>query len=343
MSHDGAPLDPARGPILTDLTATTRAALPAVDAVLEAAKAAVASLVTDGDRVSARLVEAHQTAAHGLAWLATYAQALHRMQDWADQLTSAGTFGETEQLILQIAFGEYLAQIDGGIQMNQGEVVRLTDLGLTAPSRAAFAQTDAVQTLCAQGNTQAARTRLVALMQDQSADLTVGRSGLDEELEMVRDQFRRFSRERVEPYAHDWHLNDDLIPMEIIDEMAEMGVFGLTIPENLGGFGLSKSAMCVVSEELSRGYIGVGSLGTRSEIAAELILCGGTDDQKSHWLPRIATSASTCRSRSRAWTTSCWTRARPGPMVLPTTRRPKSWSPCSRTISRNMCPTSTTT
>jgi (2S)-methylsuccinyl-CoA dehydrogenase len=65
-------------------------------------------------------------------------------------------------------------------------------------------------------------------------------------------------------------------------------VFGLTIPENLGGLGLSKASMVVVSEELSRGYIGVGSLGTRSEIAAELILAGGTDDQKSHWLPKIA-------------------------------------------------------
>ncbi len=70
--------------------------------------------------------------------------------------------------------------------------------------------------------------------------------------------------------------------------MNELGVFGLTIPENYGGLGLGKEAMCVVSEELSRGYIGVGSLGTRSEIAAELILGGGTDAQKEHWLPKIA-------------------------------------------------------
>ncbi len=105
---------------------------------------------------------------------------------------------------------------------------------------------------------------------------------------MIRDQFRRFSDERVAPHAHEWHLKDELIPMEIIAEMAELGVFGLTIPEEHGGFGLPKTAMCVVSEELSRGYIGVGSLGTRSEIAAELILCGGTEAQKAQWLPRIA-------------------------------------------------------
>jgi len=127
-------------------------------------------------------------------------------------------------------------------------------------------------------------------MQERSAEIITGASGLDEELEMIREQFRRFSIEKVEPYAHDWHLKDELIPMEIIEEMAELGVFGLTIPEEYGGFGLSKASMCVVSEELSRGYIGVGSLGTRSEIAAELILCGGTEEQKQKWLPQLASA-----------------------------------------------------
>jgi (2S)-methylsuccinyl-CoA dehydrogenase len=108
---------------------------------------------------------------------------------------------------------------------------------------------------------------------------------------MIRDQFRRYADEKVIPRAHDWHLRDELIPMEVITELAEMGVFGLTIPESYGGFGLSKASMVVVSEELSRGYIGVGSLGTRSEIAAELILCGGTDAQKAKWLPGLASGA----------------------------------------------------
>ena len=117
---------------------------------------------------------------------------------------------------------------------------------------------------------------------------TFGATGLDDELEMIRDQFRRYADEKVMPFAHDWHLKDELIPMEVIEELAEMGVFGLTIPEEYGGFGLSKASMVVVSEELSRGYIGVGSLGTRSEIAAELILCGGTEAQKAEWLPKIA-------------------------------------------------------
>ncbi|EEB84841.1 isobutyryl-CoA dehydrogenase [Roseobacter sp. GAI101] len=275
--------------ILEDLLKLTAEALPPVDEILEQAKTSVRALVSVDGRVSNGLVEANQTAAHGLAWLATYAQALNQMQLWAEKLNADGVFGETEQLIHQIAFGEYLWQIYGGIQMNQGEILRLHDMGLGQDAQGGLT-TPAIQQLTQHGNTQAARTRLVELMQEQSANITVGRSGLDEELEMIREQFRRYAIDKVEPYAHEWHLKDELIPMEVINELAEMGVFGLTIPEEFGGFGLSKASMCVVSEELSRGYIGVGSLATRSEIAAELIIAGGTDEQKAKWLPRISSA-----------------------------------------------------
>ena len=290
MAHDGQDVTNMNQPaILPDLLTLTGAALPAVDLVFERARESVRAMVTRDGKVSGALVEANQTAAHGLSWLATYAQSLQQMQRWAQALQADGKFGEMEQLLLQIAFGEYLHQIAGGIPMNQGEVVRLQDLGLGWDALSGF-QCAEVQTLMAQANSQAARTRLVALMQDQSGATMFGASGLDEELEMIRDQFRRYAQEKVEPNAHDWHLKDELIPIEIIDELAEMGVFGLTIPEEFGGFGLSKASMCVVSEELSRGYIGVGSLGTRSEIAAELIIAGGTDEQKANWLPKLASA-----------------------------------------------------
>ncbi|WP_424177713.1 acyl-CoA dehydrogenase family protein [Yoonia sp. TsM2_T14_4] len=289
MPHDGQDLHLTSSPILADLLDLTGAALPAVDKVLALAKDIVRAKVSRDGRVCGALIDAHQTAAHGLAWLATYAQSLHQMQHWADRLHADGKFNEVEQLIHQIAFGEYLSQISGGIPMSQGEILRPQDIGLPQDAMRAML-IPAVTTLCEQGNTQAARMRLVALMQDQAANLTVGASGLDDELEMIREQFRRFSLEKVEPHAHDWHLKDELIPLSIIDEMAEMGVFGLTIPEEYGGFGLSKASMCVVSEELSRGYIGVGSLATRTEIAAELILCGGTEEQKQHWLPGLASA-----------------------------------------------------
>jgi (2S)-methylsuccinyl-CoA dehydrogenase len=275
--------------ILNNLLSLTLAALKPVHTIVKTATQQLRARVSVDGRVSARLVEEHQTATHGLAWFATYSQSLTQMQRWAEKLNQTNTFGETEQLILQITFGEYLCQIYGGIQMNQGEILRLQDLGLSQNEMQGLME-PAVQTLTQQGNTQNARVRLVELIQEQSANVTVGTTGLDDELEMIREQFRRYTIEKIEPFAHDWHLKDELIPMKIIDELAEMGVFGLTIPEQYGGFGLSKASMCVVSEELSRGYIGVGSLGTRSEIAAELIIAGGTDEQKQKWLPKLASA-----------------------------------------------------
>jgi len=280
MAHDGQTLPPS--PLLTGLLDLTAQALPEAEALFTHGRENLRALVTVGGKVSAPAMEAHQYAAHALSWLATYTEALRQMQAWALRLQADGKFGEMEGLILQIAYGEYLSQIQGGIPMSQGEIARLQDLDLTP------AWGPAAQRLMAQGNTAAARAALVALMRDGRANATFGATGLDDELEMIRDQFRRFAAEQVAPFAHEWHLKDELIPMSVIDQLAEMGVFGLTIPEEFGGFGLSKASMVVVSEELSRGYIGVGSLGTRSEIAAELILCGGTPAQKAQWLPKLA-------------------------------------------------------
>ncbi|MGC8203088.1 acyl-CoA dehydrogenase family protein [Aliiroseovarius sp. PTFE2010] len=283
------PRDAQSTPILDDLLGLTQAAITPLEQLAEAARNAVRETVVDGEKVSAAKLDEHQASVHGFAWLATYVEALRQMRAWAGRLAEAGTFGEMEQLILQIAFGEYLDQVRGGIPMNQTEVTRLHHLGCSREDHAAFL-TDAVRTLAHEGNTPAARKRLVELMRENSGHVTFGATGLGEELEMIREQFRRFADDKVAPYAHEWHLKDDYIPMEILEEMGELGVFGLTVPEEYGGFGLSKASMCVVSEELSRGYIGVGSLGTRSEIAAELILGGGTDAQKDHWLPLIASA-----------------------------------------------------
>ncbi len=273
----------------TALLTDTDAALDAARGLLAAGREALAARISADGRISNAALEADQNAAHGLAWLATYVESLAQLRGWAERLAADGRFGEAERLIVAIGFGEYLAQIAGGIPMSQTEIVRPADLGLDAGAVATF-RTDAVERLIETGNTDAARRRLAEIMAEQTGAATFGASGLDEEYEMIRDQFRRFAEDRVVPHAHEWHLKDALIPMEIIEEMGELGVFGLTIPEEHGGFGMSKTAMCVVSEELSRGYIGVGSLGTRSEIAAELILCGGTDEQKAEWLPKIASA-----------------------------------------------------
>ncbi len=273
--------------VLANLLKQTKAATDSVDALLARAIGRVRFLASENDEVSSALLDREQTATHGLAWFATCAQALRQVQGWAERLESKGRFGEVEQLTHQIAFGEYLSQIIGGIPMSQHEIVRPGDLGLSPEDLQDTLSPDTLA-LARNGNSQAARMRLVELIRTLAGDIVYGATGLDDELEMIREQFRRFARDRIEPFAHDWHLNDELIPMDVIEELAGMGVFGLTIPEEYGGVGLSRTAMVVVSEELSRGYIGTGSLGTRSEIAAELILTGGTEEQKARWLPGLA-------------------------------------------------------
>ena len=269
-----------------DLIASARDAVAAVEALLADATRAVGERVRKDGRISGDLLDREQRAAHGLSWFATYVEAIRQLAAYTARMSEAGRFGELEELLVRIGLGEFLAQMSGGIPMSQGEMVRPADLGLSL-AQVATRVTPAVEDLIASGNTAENRARLVTLMREHHG-ATVGDCGLDETLEAIRDEMRKFADSEVVPHAHDWHLTNSYIPLDIVAHMSELGVFGLTIPEEFGGMGLGKESMCVVSEELSRGYIGVGSLGTRSEIAAELILGGGTDEQKAKWLPKIA-------------------------------------------------------
>ncbi|HUC61135.1 MAG TPA: acyl-CoA dehydrogenase family protein [Alphaproteobacteria bacterium] len=277
--------DEAATPLLPDLFELCADAVDAAEAYLGHARLAVADKVTRGGSVDAGLLEREQHAAHGYAWTATYVAALREMLAWAQRLESEAKLGELERLILQAAFGEYLAQLKGGLAMSQVEIVRPADLGVVESDLAALMR-PSITLLAERGNSAAARARIAELLVEHRS---FGDPALDDEaLVMIRDQFRRFADAKVAPAAPDWHREDKLIPIEIVTELAELGVFGLTVPEAYGGLGLGKVAMCVVTEELSRGYIGVGSLGTRSEIAAELIRLAGTEAQKEFWLPKIA-------------------------------------------------------
>jgi len=270
-----------------DFIALSRQAAADVAGLVAEATRRVRARVVDGGRLAADRLETEQQATHGLAWLSTYAAAVRELAAYAERMGAEGRFGETEELLTRIGLGEYLDQIFGGIPMSQGEIVRPHALSVTGRDAARF-RTEAVETLIDEGNTPENRARLVALIRAAQGAPTIGDAGLDETLEAIRTEMRRFGEAEVVPHAHEWHLANAYIPMEIVQQMAELGVFGLTIPEEYGGLGLSKISMCVVSEELSRAYIGVGSLGTRSEIAAELILGGGTAEQKERFLPHIA-------------------------------------------------------
>jgi len=280
------PLAASSMPADSELIQTLEEAAGAVERLFADARRAVAEQVVRDGKANARALDREQRATHGLAWLATYTEALRQLAAYAQRLSAADNFGEVEELLVRIGAGEYLAQIVGGIPMSQGEIVRLSDLGL-APAAVAARLNPAVEHLITYGNTAQRRARLAELMREQH-DATVGATGLDDTLDAIRDEMRKFADGQVVPFAQKWHLKNQYIPLEIIGQMSELGVFSLTIPEDYGGMGLGKESMCVVSEELSRGYIGVGSLGTRSEIAAELILGSGTEEQKRKWLPKIA-------------------------------------------------------
>ena len=272
---------------LDNLLPLARGALGAAEGLYGAARASVRGIATTDDgKIDAKALDREQTAAHGLAWLATYVEALRQMLGWAERLESAGRLGELEALILQAAYGEYLAQIAGGIPMSQGEIVRPYDMGVDDASLHAF-YTPEVSALLKDGHSAAVRDTIAHLVAEAADAGSFGDAGLEDDDVMIRDQFRRFAEDKVTLYAHDWHLKDELIPLSVIEELAGMGVFGLTVPEEVGGLGMHKTAMCLVTEELSRAYIGVGSLGTRTEIAAELVMHGGTAAQKEAWLPRI--------------------------------------------------------
>ena len=273
---------------------TTRLVTGSIDRCRAALTAAEGLLNDIRDKVTARLgadadaetFNTHQTITHGFAWYATYVEALREMVGWADRLVEFGHYGECEALILEAAFGEYLAQMAGGIAISQVETIRPQTFG-DVDLRPFL--TGEVSALIAAGQDEGRRRLIADRIADGADHGFFGALALEDEmLETVREQFRRFSETEVVPHANDWHLRDELIPVEIVQQMGELGVFGLTIPEEWGGLALGKTAMCTVTEELSRGYIGVGSLGTRSEIAAELIRLGGTEAQKAHYLPMIA-------------------------------------------------------
>jgi (2S)-methylsuccinyl-CoA dehydrogenase len=265
-------------------------AVLAAEGFLAAAKSSVAAMVTVDGKISSEALDREQRATHALAWYATYVEALRQMARWGRHLQHEKKFGEIEQLLLLAAFAEYLPQLAGGIAMSQSEIARPYNMGMSDESVGEL-WTPTVAELVQIGQRPEVRQAIAGYMAKHAGAMFIGDPGLDDTMALIREQFFRFAQDKVAPFAHQWHLKDELIPLAVIRELSDLGVFGLTISEEYGGAGLSKTAMCVVSEELSRGYIGVGSLATRSEIAAELILTGGTKDQKEHWLPLIASGA----------------------------------------------------
>jgi (2S)-methylsuccinyl-CoA dehydrogenase len=231
-----------------------------------------------GTRFDTRTLDQEQRAAHGFAWVATSVAALEAVVDWLEQ-NGGGT--SLDQQVGTLIFAETLGQLAGGLPMGQNEIFRAADLGVGEAARALAANSAALLEM------DHAATR-AAVAQALAEGHAPSESFQNAELDTIRDQYRRFTDSEIIPHAHQWHLANELVPDATVAAMAALGTFGVSIPEEFGGLGLSKLVMCVITEELSRGWLGAGSLGTRSEIAGELIVLGGTREQKLQWLPRIA-------------------------------------------------------
>ena len=262
--------------------------LALAEQLLAHARRAVASLLLRDGRIDPALMDTHQLAAHGFAWQATYVEALRRTLVWARDLHNANALTVVEAAMLRLGFAEYLAQLGGGIPVSQSEMIRPGDTGVSGDALWSFLRDPALAALSEPTSLAAARHHIVtAAAQRNFGDVAIA----DETIAAIRDQFLRYAAAEIAPHAQGWHQRDELIPIQVVRQLSEMGVFGLTVGEEHGGSGLGKIAMCVVSEALSGGYIGVGSLGTRAEIAAELVGLAGTDEQKARWLPAIASGA----------------------------------------------------
>ena len=275
-------------PDLDALLALCDRGLALAEQLLAHSRRALAAAVIHDGRIDPQRLDAHQLAAHGFAWQATYVEALRRTLIWARGLRETDALTPVEAAMLRLGFAEYLAQLGGGIAISQTEMVRPGDIGTDPEVLWTFLRDPVLPELNDPIALATARHRIV-----EAASLrNFGDVGIaDETIAAIREQFLRYAEAEIAPHAQAWHQRNELIPAEIVQQLAEMGVFGLTVAEDRGGSGLGKIAMCVVSEALSGGYLGVGSLGTRSEIAAELVGLAGTEAQKQQWLPGIASGA----------------------------------------------------
>jgi (2S)-methylsuccinyl-CoA dehydrogenase len=270
----------------TDLSLFVEAA-DAASTLLMHVRSAIGSRLSVNGRLAGETVDRHQREIHGLAWMATTAEAIMQTVRWAQDSSINNRLAEIDHIAFKIGVGEYLHHLASGIPMSQNEIVRPGEMGLVELTEK-FVSNPAVTYLLQHGNTAENRHALIQLVRDGQ---NITEELNDDTLDMVRQTYRRFTDDRIIPNAHKWHLDDALLPDEILGEMADLGTFGICIDPEYGGLGMGKLAMCVATEELSRGWIAAGSIGTRSEIAGELIHSSGTPEQKARWLSGIASGS----------------------------------------------------
>src|SRR5215510_3948618 len=231
--------------------------------------------VTDGGKG----IDDHQVHAERLAYLSTEVEAARALHAYAQAASEQG-----EAHISDMALG-FAAEI-GQKLLGQADIHQ-SDFGFTDGFLVETLGQSEVKAAIREG---AHESRFRKLGQTVISNRGVNNSWLDSEIAlMTRDSVRQFARSEVSPVAEQVHRHDELIPEPIIQQMAELGFFGMSVPEEYGGGGMGNLAMIITTEELSAASLGVaGSLITRPEILTKALLRGGSEAQKKKWLPPIA-------------------------------------------------------
>jgi (2S)-methylsuccinyl-CoA dehydrogenase len=255
---------------MTDELSAAAEAVELASSVVDGATRHLAEAARDGDRISVAKLDERQVLAYDLAHAASAVEGCRVMLDY-------GGHGELESMLSRAFIADALADLGSRL------IARDEEWGVSpgdlAPAR------DYV-----------AAHRSPAFLDAVARQLPrhgTGPTHLSDDFELVRETFHRFAEEKIRPVAEHVHRTNADIPEEVIAGLAEIGGFGLSVPEEYGGFATGGEhdylGMVVATEELSWGSLGVGgSLITRPEILTRAIVQGGTEAQKQRWLPRIA-------------------------------------------------------
>ena len=259
---------------MSDVLRQTQTIVDALQQVRDEALHHGRSLTANG-----KAIDEHQVHAERLAYLATEVEAARALLNYATAATRAGDTGIDAK-----ALG-FAAEV--GHKLLATADVQLTDFGF---SEAFLADTLGSSEVKAAIRSGANEERFRRIGRAELAGQGVNNSWLESDIGlMTRDSVRQFAKTEVAPIAEAVHRNDDLIPEHIITSMAELGYFGMSVPEEYGGGDMGNLAMIITTEELSAASLGVaGSLITRPEILIKALLRGGTPAQKQKWLPPVA-------------------------------------------------------
>jgi len=278
-----------------ELMRQARETLDAVQNTVDIVLASLKERTQEGGKFSPAKLDQHQLVAYDAALCSAEAAAARFTLDYAvkarDAVGASYPSPTMEERLALLFTAEAAHSIHARLS------ARPDDFGISRGKLASLLESNAVQSFRA---AQLAAQNVADLGKAVSAlDGQTGAYLLDDHHEMMQDQFRRFANEVVAPLAKDIHQKDLIIPEEILENVKELGCFGLSIPQRYDGLQDDEQednmGMIVVTEELSRGSLGAaGSLITRPEILARALLRGGTEEQKQKWLPQLASGDPLC-------------------------------------------------